>query len=139
MNVYVNPKLAHGNLTKNGKTMRTHNIPLGKVMIIVASVTFASTPGQADDAAARAGQELAQKKCSPCHVITPSGQSQTHSGAPSFEEIAAGSKRTREALRAFLLSTNSNVSHPGGMPAPRLTEDQIDLIFAYLSSLRERH
>ena len=55
---------------------------------------------------------------------------------PSLEEIAKGSKAAPEALRIFLLSTQSNVGHPGSMPNPKLTEDQIRLISAYLSSLR---
>lgn len=110
-----------------------------QTILVLSGIVLASSFAQAEDAAAvRAGRELAQEKCSPCHAMSrSSAQSQTRAAAPSFEEIAVGSKTTREALRAFLLSTNSNVSHPGAMPTPKLTESEIDLIYAYLSSLRE--
>jgi mono/diheme cytochrome c family protein len=86
----------------------------------------------------QAGKDLAIKACSPCHAINAKS---TPERAPrpagaSFEEIAKGSKATPEALRVFLLSTHSSVSHPGAMPSPALTEDQIRLISAYVSSLR---
>lgn len=109
-----------------------------RTIVMLAGIVLAASFAQAEEAeAVRAGRELVQKKCLSCHALSrSSSQSQTRPGAPSFEEIAAGPKKTREALRAFLLSTNSSVSHPGGMPALKLTEDQIDLIYAYLSSLQ---
>lgn len=110
-------------------------------MVLLASAKpGASTPAQADDAKAiRAGWELAVKECSPCHVVaTPPIPDHTRPPVgPSFEEIAKGSKAAPEALRVFLLSTHTNISHPGAMPRPALTEDQIRLISAYVSSLRE--
>jgi mono/diheme cytochrome c family protein len=87
----------------------------------------------------RKGNELAVRFCSPCHLVS-SQAGQDHARAPSgasFEQIAKGSKAGPEALRILLLSTQSNVSHPGGMPNPKLTEDQIRLISAYISSLRD--
>jgi mono/diheme cytochrome c family protein len=105
-------------------------------IIALAGIASACTLAQAEEAAAvRAGRQLAQEKCSPCHAVTRS-QGKPDSAAPSFEEIAASPKMTPDALRAHLASTNSSVRHPGGMPAQSLTEDQIDQIFAYLSSLR---
>jgi mono/diheme cytochrome c family protein len=105
-------------------------------IVAFAGIAWASTLAHAEDpAAVRAGKELALQKCSRCHAVSRS-QAKPDTAAPSFEEIAAGPKMTREALRAHLNSTNSSVRHPGGMPAQNLTEDQIDLIFAYLSSLR---
>jgi mono/diheme cytochrome c family protein len=106
-----------------------------------ASLTCILTHARADDmAAVLAGRELAVKKCSACHAMPEaSGQVQAHPpAAPSFQAIAAGSRATHEALRAFLQSTSSNVRHPGTMPHPTLTEAQIDLIFAYIASLRNQ-
>lgn len=108
-------------------------------VIALAGITGATTLAQADDAeAVRAGWALAVKECSSCHVIAaPPISNHTHPPVgPSFEVIAKGTKSTPEALRAFLLSTHSNISHPGAMPRPPLTEDQIRLIAAYMSSLR---
>jgi len=76
----------------------------------------------------RAGEELATKMCSPCHVIA--GRP-----APPLAEIAKSEHAAPDALRALLHSTQSNVSHPNAMPNPELTERQIDEISAYLGSL----
>ena len=98
-------------------------------------VTIALTIGMCPDAWAdeasdiRAGQELASKVCSPCHVVA-------ERPGPTFTEIAKGEHAAPDTLLAFLRSTHSNVSHPGAMPNPGLTERQIDQISAYLGSLR---
>lgn len=90
---------------------------------------FASADESAD---ARAGQELAIKACSPCHVVSaPTG--------PSFADIAKGQHAEPEALRDFMRSTHSDVSHPGAMPTPELTDGQIEEIAAYLATLRGSH
>ena len=77
----------------------------------------------------RAGQELATKLCSQCHVVA-------ERPGPSFAEIARGEHAAPDALLAFLRSTHSDVSHPGAMPNLELPEKQIDQISAYLASLR---
>jgi mono/diheme cytochrome c family protein len=78
----------------------------------------------------RAGQELALRVCSPCHVAA-------QPSVPTFAEIARGSHVSPEALGTFLRATHSNVSHPGAMPHIDLTDEQIRLISDYLASLRE--
>lgn len=77
----------------------------------------------------RAGQELASKVCSPCHVVA-------ERPGPTFAEIAKGGHAAPDTLLAFLRSAHSNVSHSDAMPNPGLTERQIDQISAYLGSLR---
>lgn len=122
------------------KGMPTQFIALVEAVVMLASLTCVSALARAEDMAAiLAGRELAAKKCSPCHAMPEASEhSQTHSpaAAPSFLAIAAGAKATHEALRAFLQSTSANVSHPGAMPHPGLTEAQIDLVAAYVASLR---
>jgi mono/diheme cytochrome c family protein len=86
----------------------------------------AAWAGQASDI--RAGQALAEKACSPCHVLG-------ERPGPPFAEIARGGHATRDALRALLHSTQSNASHPNAMTNPELTERQIDEISAYIISL----
>lgn len=105
------------------------------VRTIAAILGACALGGQAsaDEASdVRGGQELAAKFCSPCHAIA-------EKPGPSFVEIAKGERAAPEALRAFLHSTASNVSHPGAMPNPELSEKQIDEIAAYLASLRAAH
>ena len=79
-----------------------------------------------------AGYELASKICSPCHVIGPSP-------GPSFIDIAKGDYRSAAPLESLLRSTQSDVSHPGGMPRIDLSDEQIRAISAYIGSLREAH
>jgi mono/diheme cytochrome c family protein len=105
------------------------SIAVGAVLSVKASAgPFAPTDVQA-------GRELSSKTCSPCHAMPSQASKGPASGAP-FTEIAKGTKATHENLRAFLLSTHSNIAHPGGMPRLELTETQIWQIAAYLSSLR---
>ena len=108
------------------------------VFVLIATLSFVAAACADDARNIREGKELAMTVCSPCHVIAPqpSQQPAPPPPGPSFEEIAKGSKASPETLRIFLLSTQSNVGHPGGMPNPKLTEAQIRLISAYLSSLR---
>jgi mono/diheme cytochrome c family protein len=86
-------------------------------MVAVVVATFGlDARAWADEASeARAGQELAAKVCSPCHVVA-------ETPGPPFAEIAKGERGAPEALRDFLHATHSNMSHPGAMPNPELTD-----------------
>ena len=96
-------------------------------IVATFGVSGGAWPDEASEA--RAGHELAVKACSPCHVVeeTP---------GPPFTEIAKGERAAPEPLRDFLHATHSNMSHPGAMPNPELTEGQIEEISAYLAALR---
>jgi len=85
------------------------------------------------------GREFAISKCSPCHMLPAQASEQRSStpGGPSFAEIAQGPRASPEALRGFLRSTHSTVAHPAAMPHLELTDEEIDAIAAYLSSLRQ--
>jgi len=89
--------------------------------------------------AVQAGKELAVSLCSPCHIVSPQSSERrpSGSGGPSFLDIAQGPKTAPEALRGFLRSTSSSVAHPAAMPHLDLTDEQIEAIAAYLSSLRQ--
>ncbi len=105
------------------------------ITAFLPGVALAGPFGALDE---QAGKEIAEKACSACHAI-PSRADQEPSSSlpgPSFAEIANGPKVTHESLRVFLLTTHSNIAHPGGMPNPTLTEKQIWQIAAYLASLR---
>ncbi len=120
-------------------------IPTGLAKPLAVTVTLSamiglSPPAWADEASdVRAGQELAERACSPCHVVAPQAVEGRLSGsaAPSFAEIAKAGKAALESLGAFLRSTHNSVSHPGAMPSPELTEKQIRLISAYMATLRQ--
>ncbi len=92
--------------------------------------------GRADAADARAGRELAQSKCAPCHSIDGGGGAEAKR-APSLEEIARGPKGGGDPLRDFLRSTHTSVAHPGAMPNLSLSEEQMADLSAYLSALRK--
>jgi len=114
-------------------TMRTQ--PRGRARFVGATLAVGAMislcgVASADEASdARAGQDLAVKVCSPCHVVS-------QRIGPPFADIAKGPRATPEALRDFLHSTHADVSHPNAMPAPELTERQIDELAAYIASLR---
>ncbi len=106
-----------------------------RALLMLAAFAIAATVGLcangvADEASdARAGLELAKSVCSPCHVVS-------QAVGPPFAEIAKGPRAAPEALRDFVHSTGSDVSHPSAMPNPSLTDRQIDEITAYLATLR---
>ena len=106
----------------------------------LATEVLAVSPARAESAAAiQAGKDLAIDKCAPCHIVSAqtSEPRPSKSVGPSFMEIAQSSKAAPEALRGFLRSTSSSVSHPAAMPHLELTDEQIGAIAAYLSSLRQ--
>ena len=106
----------------------------------LASQALAGGPAPSGSANAfQAGKDLAVSLCSPCHIVLPQTSERRPSGlaAPSFLDIAQGPKAAPEALRGFLHSTNSSVAHPAAMPHLELTDEQIEAIAAYLSSLRQ--
>lgn len=107
--------------------------------VLVATLAFPAFADADNVKDIQVGKELAMKVCSPCHVIPshPIQEQASRPSGPPFEEIAKGSKATPEALRVFLFSTHRNVSHPGAMPNPGLTEEEVQLISAYLTSLRK--
>jgi mono/diheme cytochrome c family protein len=106
--------------------------------VVAGGVALAVSPAQAAEAnAVRAGEKLAEQRCASCHAMTPRSPDAAPLAGPSFADIAKGSKSAPEVFRSFLLSTHSTVSHPGAMPRPLLTEEEIRLIFAYLASLRD--
>ena len=98
--------------------------------VLAASLLISATGGATADEAGdvKAGQALAIKVCSPCHVIS-------ERVGPPFAQIAKGPRATPDALRDFLHSTQADVSHPNAMPNPGLTERQIDDLAAYIASL----
>jgi mono/diheme cytochrome c family protein len=99
-------------------------------ILLVSAVVGPLATARADEQNdARSGEQLAQKLCSPCHLVK-------QLSGPSFQDIARGDHASRDALRNLMRSTHANVSHPGAMPNPDLSDDQIRLIAAYLNSLR---
>ncbi len=95
----------------------------------VAALAFAATlvaPALADEV--KDGEALADRLCGRCHVVS-------QQVGPAFVDIAKGAHASRDALRDFLRGTHSDVRHPNAMPAPELSEQQIDALAAYIASL----
>lgn len=120
-----------------GKFMRKKTL---LALALIAPASPAAWGQAAPKGSVAAGREVAEKICAPCHLIggaqaqKPSAQT----AAPPFEQIARGPKGDERTLRGFLASTQSNVSHPGAMPGPGLTEQQTRDVSAYVLSLRDR-
>ncbi len=108
------------------------------IVVVVMAFCLPALAGPYGIYDVQAGKQLAITACSPCHYVSSESTKRTSPppGAP-FSDIAKGSKGTYENLRTFLLSTQSNVRHPGAMPFLGLTDQQIWQIAAYLSSLRD--
>ena len=74
------------------------------------------------------GERLAQRWCSPCHVVTPA-QSQASADAPTFAAIARAPGFSAEKLAYFLLDP-----HPK-MPNMALTRTEAADLAAYIETL----
>jgi mono/diheme cytochrome c family protein len=79
-----------------------------------------------------AGGKLAETWCSSCHVVGPTQDRGTSTGAPPFAAVANMSSTTAMSLRAFLATPHWR------MPDLHLTRDEIDDIAAYILSLRQK-
>jgi mono/diheme cytochrome c family protein len=102
---------------------------ISAILVVGAAIGLLAPARAEDQNDAHSGEQLAQKLCSSCHLV---GQLP----GPSFVDLAKGDHASPDTLRNFLRSTHSDVSHPGGMPNPGLSDEQIRSIAAYLSSLR---
>jgi len=102
---------------------------ISPILLVGAAIGLLAPARAEGQNGARSGEQLAQKLCSSCHLVQ-------QLPGPSFADIARGDRASPDALRNFLRSTHSDVSHPGGMPTPELSDEQIRSIAAYLNSLR---
>jgi mono/diheme cytochrome c family protein len=96
------------------------------IVAISAHQADAQTEGDPD-----AGGKLAQTWCENCHVVAPSQQRATSTGAPAFTAIAAMKSTTFMGLRAFLQTPHDR------MPDLHLSRDEIDDVAAYIISLKK--
>jgi cytochrome c len=102
-------------------------------LITIALPTLVASPCTAaqymPDAAA--GRSLAEKWCTSCHVVSPTQDRATSTGAPPFATIADMKSTTAIALQAFLQTPHWR------MPDLHLTRDEIADITAYILSMRQ--
>lgn len=87
-----------------------------------------------------AGEELALRQCSFCHVVTSDPRYRPTLGQtiPSFQSIAEDSKNTTQSLRRFISTTHWDVhTMPMTMPGQMLKSDEIRNVSSYILSLRK--
>jgi mono/diheme cytochrome c family protein len=97
------------------------------IVVFTAQQASAQTEGDPD-----AGRKLAQTWCENCHVVAPSQQRGTSTGAPAFTAIAAMKSTTFMGLQAFLQTPHAR------MPDLHLSRDEIDDVAAYILSLKKQ-
>ena len=76
------------------------------------------------------GQELAEKLCVSCHVISESDDTAVPAGVPTFRGIANKPGQTAEHIQSKLIQPHAP------MPDIQLSRKEIDDIIAYLDELR---
>lgn len=111
--------------------------PLCRVALAIGALLSACAPIDAGPAVAAApvanparGLDIADRNCSLCHAIAPSGHG-AHPRAPAFAEL--GARYPMDSLRAGL--TAGEVIGHSGMPQIELAPAQIDDLIAYLRSI----
>ncbi len=101
------------------------------VLLVADLLSATGAMAQASGDAA-AGNYLAQRWCSTCHVVNPAQQSGSAAGAPTFEAIAHMKSTTRLSLHAFLQTNH------GQMPDFRLSRSEINDVAEYIVNLKKR-
>ncbi len=98
------------------------------------SVSAAAAPNKISSAM---GHDLAQAKCTSCHLIERGQQNPPdHVGGPAFQAVADRPGVTRATLREHLRTTHTNSVIPLSMPNPALSHDEINKIIDYILSLK---
>lgn len=101
------------------------------VLVCAGLVQFAASSAQ-ELGDAKRGQTLAETVCAECHA-TAKGQPRSRNGkAPTFETLANLRGMTPLALRVALRSPHKE------MPNLVLTNQEVDDIYAYVSTLKDR-
>jgi mono/diheme cytochrome c family protein len=102
-----------------------------------ASSALGQTGLNSDDV--RKGHYLALLVCANCHVAAPDQPNEPilRQPAPSFESIAQRPSTTRQWLENFIATTHQGLDSPRGMPNPRLLDNQVKQVAAYLLSLKK--
>ena len=108
--------------------------------IAFAFAVAAARPACADEVAVAAGRKLALAVCVSCHVVAPdqTWAPTLQPPAPSFAEIVARPNVTAASLRSFLAEPHGQSRRDSGMPPFLLARSEIDLVVAYLLSLKTR-
>jgi mono/diheme cytochrome c family protein len=96
--------------------------------VLLAGLSWPAAAQQTGDV--EAGRKLAETWCSSCHVVGPTAQQGSSTGAPTFPAIAGMTSTTQMALRVFLQTPHSR------MPDLHLSRQEIDDVSAYILSLR---
>jgi mono/diheme cytochrome c family protein len=99
-------------------------------VLLLAWPTAHAWPQTAGDPAA--GKAIAEIWCSACHVVSPTQQGGSSSGAPPFTAIAKMKSATPMGLRVFLQTPH------GRMSDLHLTREEIANLSAYILSLKQK-
>jgi mono/diheme cytochrome c family protein len=101
---------------------------------ISASLTLAAAVAgaQPKSNSIAAGQQIATRWCSQCHLVGPE-QMRASDAVPTFAAIANKPTTTAASLRAFLQAPH----WASRMPDLHLTRAEIDDVTAYILSLRK--
>ena len=117
----------HRQRESEGVSVASHIVRCGRSAgfgVCLASVSWAAFAGDAAE-----GLGLAQKWCSPCHIVN-GGQADGSDAAPPFAQIVNDPAKTPEKLAARLAAPHSP------MPDLNLSQVEIDHLVAHIQSLK---
>lgn len=115
--------------------------------LIVLTTALVPWAAQAADVATssipqvRRGEQIAQERCSACHVVAEKQEYPVllKEPAPSFQSIANRPETTEKSLRAFLATTHWDLkTAPITMPNPELSKTDTATVIRYILSLKGR-
>jgi len=108
-------------------------------VVLALTVVLASAAGaETSPDRIAAGHKLAATTCGACHVVTPDSNEIPirRPPAPSFAVLMKRPALTEQYLRELLAPNRRELGITHSAAIPRLTDDQIDGIVAYMLSLK---
>lgn len=107
--------------------------------LVLSMPPIAAAEESGNESKAARGHEIANKICSPCHVV---GENQDFppilsDPAPDFRVIARRLEVTADSLATFLRTTHRTEGKSYTMPAPLLSDEMINEVASYILSLRK--
>ena len=107
----------------------TKVLAISGICVVSGIGSAAAQMGLAD---AKRGQELSQRVCSGCHIVSPGSVDSANPDVPTFAAIAGHPDNTAERLAGRII-----VPHPP-MPNVQLTVAEMRDVIAYILSLKSR-
>jgi mono/diheme cytochrome c family protein len=122
------------------RTSARRELPLAALMAVMVPWAARADNLARPSALVRRGEQIAQERCSACHVVAEKQEYPPllKEPGPSFQSIANRPEKSRETVRKFVATTHWDLrSVPVTMPNPELSRAEALAVISYIFSLKK--